>query len=380
MTDVNLENKKPTAKRDLVVIPEGETLRSPSDKFFHECHLAALSALPWESGDLDYQYYQDGQSGFQYALGSRDKNGKFTPLSEEEFKAQSANFGPEASIVYRLITTLWTEHYFNGTLEPGEAITIDMSQLLELEGEAKKKHGGFDMERKDALLEKVWFMARFDAQGVRQLHNGNTQRITGSLLDILTTQEEMNGIPTRYAITVRPGLAARPFFVDDGNRLIGYFFMALAKLTVNRRGSEKDAFLIGSYVAHIFRIREKDSSYSNPIRVETILKGARLEVESNSSRFGRFRTKFESALDTLREIGIIAGWEYAAEDFDRIPEHKWFPTWLKCDIIFTPPQVVLDSGRIRKEKYETHIQEAKRVAVSRQKRKTKAIEAKAKSN
>jgi hypothetical protein len=376
MTDVDLKNTKPKAKRDLVVIPEGETLRSPSDKFFQGCHLAALSDLPWDSGDLDYQYYQDEHSGFRYALGSRDKDGKFIPLSEEKFKTQAAKFGAESSLVYRIITTLWTEAYFNGTLEPGEAITIHMNQLLELEGETKNRNGSFNTKRKDALLEKVWFMARFDAQGVRKLPRGKTQRITGSLLDILTTEEETYGVPTGYSITVRPGLAARPFFIDDGNRLIGYFFMALAKLAINRPGAEKDAFLIGTYVSAIFRNREKDASYSNPIHVETILQGSKVEVESNSSLFGRFRTKFEKALDKLSEIGVIAGWEYVAENFDRIPEYKWFPAWLKCGVLLRPPQTVLDSGKIRKEQYEAHISEAKRVAGSRQKRKVKAIEAK----
>lgn len=95
---------------------------------------------------------------------------------------------------------------------------------------------------------------------------------------------------------------------------------------------------IARYCSSLWRIRATKGTYSDPLRVETLLEKAALPLDDRKPQ--RTRERLEKALDTLQREGIIERWRYKSWKLGDAPRVGWAEPWLRELIIIEPPASV----------------------------------------
>lgn len=100
------------------------------------------------------------------------------------------------------------------------------------------------------------------------------------------------------------------------------------------------------YLSWQWRIQASRSDVTRSYRVATLLEVA--GAETDTKRPNRLRERLEKALDTLRQDGVIAQWQYDPERWqeDWASRYGWLEYWQQALIVVEPPEVI-------REKYQT---------------------------
>ena len=113
---------------------------------------------------------------------------------------------------------------------------------------------------------------------------------------------------------------------------------AVLALDPDRQRIEKT---IGYRLCYFWRVRAGSGELGHAYTVESLLEYGNLEVDS--VRPARSRERLETALDTLEDKGIIAGWQYRADDFaTELPRQDWLPIWLRWRVEIEPPARIFE--------------------------------------
>ncbi len=91
---------------------------------------------------------------------------------------------------------------------------------------------------------------------------------------------------------------------------------------------------LSRYFHPLWRIRQADGSYSDPIRVKTLLEAIGMNADHRNPQ--RTRERFEQALDRLTEDGILGGWTYENAPEDECAQRGWYKRWLEWRVIASP--------------------------------------------
>jgi hypothetical protein len=350
------------------LLTDGKTFLVPTADVFHASHCALSSQKEWQAPSNEFPFRDFGP--LQFSLGNFTNTGKFNAESNSGFSSDIERFEPDTALIYKYATGAWLRAYADGTLDKLQAVTLHMNALCEAKGLKRTNNRDFTPEQKRDVLEKLLVAARVHLQGETPLPNGKTQKIHGTLLEVISRGDKDNGIFTPYEVTIIPGLAVRKFFIE--NPQIGHFFSAIFKLKTNRPGVDRIAAMIGTYLAQQFTIRRSHGNYDQPFFLGKLLESSMIDLPTDPRLYSRFMESIEGdngAFERLKGIGVIKDWQYKAGDYENLPDRGKFDPWLRCRTIFTPPNFILEESNKFQSKRGEHIKKA--IANSRKKTVTK---------
>ena len=134
----------------------------------------------------------------------------------------------------------------------------------------------------------------------------------------------------------RPGEWARPF-LQEGFRQTALLAQQSLHYDPYRETWEKR---LSRYFAFHWRIQAHQGNYSQPYRVDTLLKA--IAIEPNKRFPQRTRERLEKALDRLQADKVVANWEYRKGDEEALPTKGWLPSWLSWTVEVMPPLDVIN--------------------------------------
>jgi DNA-binding XRE family transcriptional regulator len=132
-------------------------------------------------------------------------------------------------------------------------------------------------------------------------------------------------VVTPYMWSFRPGPVFAAFLLGPGRQVALLSAKALQYNPYTQTWEKR----LTRYVAYQWRVRQQRGNYLGPFAVTTILKAIRKSVEVKHP--GRTEARFEKTLDTMRDDGVIGGWQYTD---DRLP-------FLERTVLIEPPPVIL---------------------------------------
>lgn len=134
----------------------------------------------------------------------------------------------------------------------------------------------------------------------------------------------------------RPGEWARPF-LQEGFRQTALLAQQSLQYDPYHETWEKR---LSRYFAFHWRIQAHQGNYSQPYRVDTLLKA--IAIEPNKRFPQRTRERLEKALDRLQADKVVANWEYRKGDEEALPMKGWLHSWLSWTIEVMPPLDVIN--------------------------------------
>jgi hypothetical protein len=265
------------------------------------------------------------------------------------------------SLAVKALFALWARLYTEpGNPAFGESITVSVSQFCDDLG-YKRKGGAHEPEnRRHAVLVLRALMA-LDARityklGKRQVlldgpifhHSPLSSHIQGySDLFPLCRASEIEDVRGAEAFTYGPGAVYRDPTWRARNTSVALAGEGLLKLGSGNK--DKWPVLIGGYIASVAGM---NNYRQRPVSTPTLLEKTGLSRDRKRHRqVGRMQDKLEAALDRLREVSLVAGWE---------PITSGAEEWLieKVEIVW--PDVLGKRADERKRSRERHKRSARR--------------------
>jgi len=216
--------------------------------------------------------------------------------------------------------------------------------IMKKEGNSRRR-AGHHWEHKAAIarafeqLDHLWLyidnMEVVELKGKRRrpgkLHHLESKAIA---ISDRISQGGLGGGHLPVAWHYRPGEWARPF-LQEGFRQTALLAQQSLQYDPYRETWEKR---LSRYFAFHWRIQAHQGNYSQPYRVDTLLKA--ISKEPNKERPNRTRERLEKALDHLQADGITTSWEYQKGDEGALPTKGWLPAWLNWTVEVIPPPEV----------------------------------------
>lgn len=109
---------------------------------------------------------------------------------------------------------------------------------------------------------------------------------------------------------------------------------------------------LGNYLAWIWRSRQNKAEFLAPITVEILLNQIGEEYKNMKlKRPHAIRDRFEKALYTLENDGVIRSWQYESIDETVLKCKNWFNIWLDLKMVIEPPVEIIEQySKIKKIK------------------------------
>jgi hypothetical protein len=177
---------------------------------------------------------------------------------------------------------------------------------------------------------------------------GQSLEIEGHLIlvDATVRQRSLGGGHIVLGWRVVAGSALRSILNHTRN-LVEVFPQALIQLDTYHQDMAKR---LGVYLTWIFRVRAFRGNYAQPFTTRRLIRATNVATGATQHRQkqSQFRDRFENALDTLQENGIIGGWQYLKDPEAELASlagqrlrRGWFQLWLDLPLRIEPPQQVL---------------------------------------
>ncbi len=97
---------------------------------------------------------------------------------------------------------------------------------------------------------------------------------------------------------------------------------------------------LARYLSWQWRVKARKGNLLATFRIQTLIRAINERIDARNP--GRTRQRFEKALDTLRDDGVIGDWAYAQFD-EELGEHRgWTSEWLRWTVRIEPPEAVKD--------------------------------------
>lgn len=268
---------------------------------------------------------------------------------------------------------------------PDAKVYADIDDFLKLRSLKPKKdgrgrRGGYETEQRQeqlaslARIQNLWLnmeeLGYYEDNGKkskknrRQVKRGVRSRVF-TITD-LSGQIRLDGSLDTDRIGFVPGSILSLYLWGPG-RQTALIDQQILSLDPYRQDKEKS---LGRYFSQLWRNRAHNASYSDPLRVSTLLEKATITV--NESRPpGETKARLEKALNTLQSKGIIAAWRYVSWAEADAPARGWLPGWLSTLVVVEAPQEVKShyienlSGALPELTEETPLEERLRATRTR---------------
>ncbi len=332
---------------------------------------ALLSRNEWQVSPEDYPYYKDRElKNFKISIAGEPGREGISPARAAELKPVFENIvDPKTVILYAACMDLWNRARTSGrNLTDLQAVRIHVDDLCELFGYKRHPNGAYQYVHKKEISKRLQDLRSLEGHGDYMDEKGRQRRLRGAYAHVTFDDfVPLLGDPEPYEFIVRPGDAV--YKMVEANPALMRVYKSLAPLTTSRpnvKGSglkQEFALKIGVYLCRIFRIRQVTQSFSDPISIQTIIEKSCIAADATKAalpkHYTRFREQIDEAFDLLRGK-VIASWEYAAGDEERLPDRAWFKPWLQNRVTFTPLPDVIEAGEQRSAEQRQVISAAKR--------------------
>lgn len=267
----------------------------------------------------------------------------------EEMFAQTRQLSQLEAHTLDALCHLWMQRA--GHPEARVLVTID--ELLALRGLKPKRggagrRGGYEIEQRWEILRALYRiqtlsfrideLATYEDSGAKsKKRRRQTRRAVTGPAFVLTGaagQVRLDGSLDVDRVNVTPGDVLALYLSGPG-RQTAIIDGKILQLDPYRQEPESRLARACSW---LWRIRATKGTYSDPLRVETLLTEAGLQLDKGKPV--RTRERLEKALDTLRREGIIEAWRYKSWNLGDAPRVGWAEPWLRELVIIEPPASV----------------------------------------
>ena len=241
---------------------------------------------------------------------------------------------------------------------PEARAVVAIDELLSLRGLKPKKsgsgrRGGFEPEQRREILQalsrirNLWLsmdeLATYTDNGgktpatrkeMRRFVAGPAFAITG-----LGGQARLDGGLDVDSVSFTPGDVLGLFLWGPGRQTA----IIDAKILQLNHYTQESESLLARYLSWLWKVRATKGTYSEPLRVSTLLKEVRLEL--NDKKPSLTLKRLEKLLDTLQREGIIRSWRYKSWSLDKAPARGWGEPWLQELVIIEPPEHIVNYYR-----------------------------------
>lgn len=245
---------------------------------------------------------------------------------------------------------------------PEARVSVDIDELLAIRGLKPKKggsgrRGGYMPEQRREMLQalvrirNLWLrideLATYEDNGsktkkgrreTRQFLSGPAFVITGA-----DGQIRLDGSVEVSNVRVTPGDVLSLYLWGPG-RQTALIDAKILHLDPYRQEPES---MLARYLSWLWKVRATKGTYSEPLRVSTLLEKSRLKLNTRAPSLTLQR--LEKLLGSLQELGIIRSWRYKSWSIDNAPARGWAEPWLQELVIIEPPASVVEyyQGNLR---------------------------------
>lgn len=236
---------------------------------------------------------------------------------------------------------------------PEDFVTIPIDAIPELRGLKPKKsgsgrRGGYDATQRAQhadSLRRIAYMHLHMHELAIYIDNGSRSKkgrretrrgVEGPAFHInLMGQTRLDGELDVDSLRFLPGPAFLLYLWGPG-RQTALIDSIILRYDPYRQEPEKR---LGRYLSWLWKIRSQNGTYSDGLRVSTLLKESRLQLNTRAPSITLQR--LEKALDTLQRDGVIRSWRYKSWSIDNAPARGWAEPWLRELVIIEPPASVI---------------------------------------
>ncbi len=235
--------------------------------------------------------------------------------------------------------------------------TADLDGLLAMRGIKPKqagngRRGGYEPEQRADMLRAL----------------SHVQNLWLNMAEIEVYEEPANGKGRRR--TVKETIQSRPFVITDrmgqirldGNmevrkfifrpgKVFAHFLMGPGQQTalLSAKALKYDPYRqkwekrLARYLSWQWRAKARNADYLRPYRIGTLIEAVGDEGEGRAP--SRTRDRLEKCLDTLKEDGVLAAWQYDRWDEEAASQRGWLQEWLQATVLIEPPDAVKEQYR-----------------------------------
>lgn len=245
------------------------------------------------------------------------------------------------------VSACWLQSASN----PTDRVPIFIDEILRMRGLKPKRsgtgrRGGFEVEQRAEVfrsllhLQDVWLSIAeatvYEDQAPKKPKA--RRRALQSRAFVMTDrvgQQRLDGRMDVEAVLVTPGTAFGRFLFGPG-RQVALLSVNALRFDPARQRPEKRLL---RYLSWQWRIGASQGDFLRTYRVETLLEETGLLTSEAPP--SRVRSRLEQCLDTLRDHGDIAAWQYAhAWDEEQLPRKGWFSQWLGMLVSLEAPEAI----------------------------------------
>ncbi|QQZ10157.1 helix-turn-helix domain-containing protein [Heyndrickxia vini] len=226
-----------------------------------------------------------------------------------------------------------------------EFITISLDDLLTIRGLKHKlggdgRRGGFDHKQRKNILKSLSIIQNLwlHLDQITVYSNGKPEQTTlqGRIFLFKNDEELENASLTDRSIT----FSVDPIFsryLNGKTRQVALLSLQALRYDPYRQNWEKR---LARYLSWRWRTQARKGNILHPNKISTLLESIGKSLDDRSP--SRTRERFENALDTLVEDGVIVSWHYEKWD-ESIANHKgWSRIWLNSLVLIEPPDIILE--------------------------------------
>lgn len=235
-----------------------------------------------------------------------------------------------------------------------DVITIEVDELLRMRGLLPKRggegrRGGYERSQRLRIMKSLTIIKNLwiDIETVvYQKGKPVEKRLMGNAFDVYDQNE------SQQVLKYKMGPIFSPFLYGSGRQVI-HLPLKILQYDPYRRSWEKR---LGRYMHWRWRVQAKKGDYLKPHYISTLL--AAIGESLNIRLPSRTRERFESALDTLQEDGLLSAWYYEAWEESIVDSKGWGNTWKQAKIIIQPPEEVVERyAQLKKTTFEVKVKD-----------------------
>lgn len=232
-----------------------------------------------------------------------------------------------------------------------EMIEIELNDLLALRGLKPKlggegRRGGFEAKQKEQILksltniQSIWLS--IDKATIYEKGKPVQLKLQGRTFIFIDEQGQEYSISEKNCAKKITFTIDQVFakYLNGSSRQVALLSMKALQYHPYKQLWEKR---LSRYFSWRWRTQARKGSFLQPNKIHTLLEsiGEKVNVKTPS----RTRERFEKALDTLLDDGVIASWHYEKWD-EAIADYKgWSRMWLNASVLIEPPEIIKDHYR-----------------------------------
>lgn len=279
------------------------------------------------------------------------------PLPADELEAlstqmfeQARKLSPLEAHTLDALSHIWIKQ----AQHPEARAVVDIDELLALRGLKPKKggsgrRGGYMPEQRLEMLHalarirNLWLrideLSTYEDNGKKaKKERRQTRRGVAGPAFVITGvggQTRLDGGLDVDRVSFTPGEVLSLYLWGPGRQTA----VIDAKILRYDPYRQEPESMLARYLSWLWKVRATKGTYSEPLRVSTLLKESRLQL--NTKEPARTRDRMEKTLDTLQRDGVIRSWRYESWSLADAPRVGWAEPWLRELVIIEPAASVV---------------------------------------